>query len=219
MQTRNSGRHRVIQFTLIELLVVIAIIAILASLLLPSLQQAKARAKSVLCVGNLKQHGYAVAMYLQEYDEYVVPHSPTDPGYHRWVKSLHPYIGVRETCICPTADPTKVWTDGTLWTFGGVFGGYGIAYDLCHVQLSGMKPRKLKSITQPDKTMILFDIDLAAGMYSEGSGFLTWGGWDRISYRHMARPILLYVDSHVAGHSSRTKLIADIQGGAVLVKP
>ncbi|OGV73408.1 MAG: hypothetical protein A3K19_10915 [Lentisphaerae bacterium RIFOXYB12_FULL_65_16] len=60
-------------FTLIELLVVISIIAVLASLLMPALSQAKDKARDALCVSQEKQLMLTVLLYTSDNDEYYIP--------------------------------------------------------------------------------------------------------------------------------------------------
>jgi len=72
----GSGRRSA--FTLIELLVVIAIIALLVSILVPSLNQARDLAKTAVCLANQKQVGTAVVEYTAEYNGVI--YGPQPPG-------------------------------------------------------------------------------------------------------------------------------------------
>lgn len=109
MQRRNA-------FTLIELLVVIAIIAILAAILFPVFAQAREKARAITCISNLKQIGTASMMYLQDYDEVIVPSwwgkgpgwsGGGYPGNQRFQDGLQPYIKNTALFNCPS-DTAKI---------------------------------------------------------------------------------------------------------------
>ena len=92
-------------FTLIELLVVIAIIGILAAMLLPALNQARAKAKTALCVSNLKQIGLAVFMYCDDYNDAM----PTgwQGAVGDWDLTIQPYLAKAGTTYTTTGGNTS----------------------------------------------------------------------------------------------------------------
>ncbi|MBT3292333.1 MAG: type II secretion system protein, partial [Victivallales bacterium] len=86
-------------FTLIELLVVIAIIAILASMLMPALAQARQNARKISCASNMKQLGSAAIMYTDTNEDWL-PHSgnahvgDTVPPSQCWRSEISEYVGL-----------------------------------------------------------------------------------------------------------------------------
>jgi prepilin-type N-terminal cleavage/methylation domain-containing protein/prepilin-type processing-associated H-X9-DG protein len=111
-------------FTLIELLVVVGIIAVLISLLLPALGQAREQAKRTVCLSNLKQGGHALLMYANENRGFL----PAFPGQTYWLWDL-PFDTrdamvehgmTRDTFYCPAGD---LQNDDGLWNFSG---GYAV---------------------------------------------------------------------------------------------
>jgi prepilin-type N-terminal cleavage/methylation domain-containing protein/prepilin-type processing-associated H-X9-DG protein len=129
-------------FTLIELLVVVAIIALLISILLPSLGRAKESAKKSSCLSNLRQISIAAATYAAKNDNIVVPAAvvykgaQTDIGYFVLMvdgdlpapvlggsASAAPALSFRSVYICPSTPNVdlsgsanqKPGTDGYWW--------------------------------------------------------------------------------------------------------
>lgn len=141
MYRYSSKRSRA--FTLIELLVVIAIIGILVSLLLPSLQDARAKTKIAVCLSNLKQNFTALTLYqLDANDHYPMDTSLNNQqmyyysgkkGTFSWVsdvdvsdKMLNPYMGYNEDGMdvniaqCPLdTSPISIWGNQTTFDFVG----------------------------------------------------------------------------------------------------
>ncbi len=95
-------------FTLVELLVVISIIAILASLLLPALGQAKAKARASQCLNNLKQVGLYTLLYAGDHGGLVTIDAPLQKGV-TWASLLttNTQIQAFDLFVCPSYPPKQ----------------------------------------------------------------------------------------------------------------
>jgi len=117
-QKRAGGG--LIKFTLIELLVVIAIIAILASILLPAIEKARAKALGVNCLSNMKQLSLGVKMYVNDWNNYFPTSRANRTEYGggnndiAWHFIVYEYVGDRQMYKCPMNIST-----GTMGFNGG----------------------------------------------------------------------------------------------------
>ena len=201
-------------FTLIELLVVVAIIALLISILLPSLRQAREQAKQVVCMSNMQQMGVAMLSYALNNREYVpgssCPLAEPDiehPEELYWLTILQKYTNqtLIGRCCGDKTDkrfldwahppPREEWTN-YRWS--------SYAINACLGPLkSDLAVQRLNRIRTPAAVIYLAEIrsgdsyDYADHIHSD-----MWEGqedpkqsvaWDR----HLERSNYLFADSHV----------------------
>lgn len=181
-------------FTLIELLVVIAIIAILAAILFPVFAQARAKARQASNISNLKQIGLAVLMYVQDYDETMVPYLlprvgggtvwwhgvtlPTSPlTYRREEGLIQPYMKNVQIQDCPVGKdiPTPF-----NWVNGALVPAYG-TNSLVFVQPTPTNPItvSLAAFQEPANTMLMLDAVNAVNPAALTKSFFISPNWTR----------------------------------------
>ena len=202
-------------FTLIELLVVIAIIAILASLLLPALSRAKAKANSTKCTSNEKQIAFGYLLYATDNAEALPLASHLgDAAPCEWYFEIRSYLSrqaatysnlVAKSSVvaCPTAKLEKAFPPGT--PAAEAYGGYGHNYVYLGY-LTEDERAKTSGVTKPSETCMNGDgLDPAPGLNWWNFGYLyppsttPWGQskiWPYV--RHGKGSNYSWIDGHVS---------------------
>jgi prepilin-type processing-associated H-X9-DG protein/prepilin-type N-terminal cleavage/methylation domain-containing protein len=200
----GNGKFKV--FTLIELLVVIAIIAILASMLLPALNQAREKAKSISCVNQLKQLGNVSIFYTDDNDGYVMP-SRDQSNY--WYRNYVPrYFNKPDGTLylknleCPS--------DTGVWKYNGSSRSDASSYGWTVMNSSIMnRIEKLSQVVKPTNKIVSGDVWHADEGRTGGTSWIiqynnsAGNNYTGINYqRHNGSGNILWADGHASSETT-----------------
>jgi prepilin-type N-terminal cleavage/methylation domain-containing protein/prepilin-type processing-associated H-X9-DG protein len=173
MKSKFSQPRRRVGFTLIELLVVIAIIAVLVSLLLPAVQQAREAARRSQCQNNLKQMGLAMYNYESAYTRF--PSSGESTNESLAIRQMFPVSF--HVAVLPFIDQSAI---SDAWNYSAHYTNSLNSNNasLCKINLP-IYVCPSNSLTQPDSQGYGFtdympiaycDIDPSLGIRNKSSG-------------------------------------------------